>query len=239
MSGATVDLADVVYRYREAQATMSMRFTLHVPAGAFLAVIGPSGAGKSTLLSLIAGFERPESGSIRIGGEDMAGVPPARRPVSLLFQDHNLFSHLDVWTNVALGISPDLRLGPGDRDRVAVALARVGLAELDKRKPGELSGGERQRAALARALVRDRPVLLLDEPFAALGPALRQDMIALLIELQRETGATAVMVTHQPEDALAAAGLTAFLDQGRIVALRPTAELLSASDVPGLREYLG
>jgi thiamine transport system ATP-binding protein len=132
-----------------------------------------------------------------------------------------------------------LRLDAAQSQRVDAALEQVGLAALAHRKPGEVSGGERQRVAIARALVRDRPVLLLDEPFAALGPALRRDMLDLVKALQQARGMTVVMVTHQPEDARHAASHTAYLENGRILALRPTADLLAATDLPGLTTYLG
>jgi thiamine transport system ATP-binding protein len=239
MSGAAVDLNRVAFRYRDDAGLLDMQFDLAVPAGTVVAIIGPSGGGKSSLLSLIAGFDMPTSGTLLIGGRDVTALGPAERPVSILFQDHNLFAHLDLWTNVALGVSPQARLSQAERAVVSAALERVGLSALTHRLPGAVSGGERQRAALARALVRNRPVLLLDEPFAALGPALRQDMLALVRELHRETGVTVVMVTHAPEDARAIADLTAFLDAGRIVAVRPTPDLLAATDIPQLTEYLG
>src|SRR5262245_4510060 len=177
---AVIDLAGVTFRYED----MQMRFDLHVASGECLAIIGPSGAGKSTLLALIAGFERAEAGSIRIDGQDVTGLPPAARPVTMLFQEHNLFAHLTVAANVGLGIHPGLRLTAADRDKVEWALAEVGLAGFAGRRPAQLSGGERQRVALARALVRKRSVLLLDEPFAALGPALRREMLDLVARLQ-------------------------------------------------------
>ena len=121
-----------------------------------------------------------------IDGVDVTKLPPSSRPVSMIFQENNLFAHLDVAANVGLGISPALRLSSSDRDRVATALGHTGLASKEKRLPRELSGGERQRVALARALVRDRPVLLLDEPFASLGPALRDEMLDLLVSVQKE-----------------------------------------------------
>ena len=202
-------------------------------------MIGPSGSGKSTLLNLIAGFERAASGRVSIGGEDVTDLPPDRRPVSMIFQDNNVFAHLDVWQNVALGIAPSLKLDEAQRARVEGALEEVGIAALKHRKPGEVSGGERQRVAVARALVRDRPVLLLDEPFAALGPALRRDMLDLVIAMQKAKGLTVLMVSHQPEDAEYAASHTAYLEAGHILALRPTAELFAARDLPGLAAYLG
>ena len=230
-----IRLENVAFRYED----MSMLFDAAFPAGSLTAVIGPSGGGKSTLLNLIAGFETPLSGRVRIADVDVTDLPPDQRPVSMIFQDNNVFAHLDLWKNVALGISPALRLSEVQRARVDVALDEVGLKALAHRKPGEISGGERQRVAVARALVRDKPVLLLDEPFAALGPALRRDMLDLVIAMQRQRSLTVVMVSHQPEDAGYAASHTAYLEAGRIVALRPTSELLAATDIPGLATYLG
>lgn len=230
-----IRLDQVAFHYED----MAMFFDATFAAQSFTAIIGPSGGGKSTLLNLIAGFETAQSGHVLIGDKDVTALPPDQRPVSMIFQDNNVFAHLDVWTNVALGISPSLKLSHDDRARIAAALADVGLAAMMTRTPGELSGGERQRIAIARALVRDRPVLLLDEPFAALGPALRRDMLDLVIAMQRQRSLTVVMVSHQPEDAAFAASHTAYLEAGRVVALRPTAELFAATDIPGLTLYLG
>jgi thiamine transport system ATP-binding protein len=230
-----IELDDVGFRYED----MAMRFSLAVPGGAFLAVIGPSGAGKSTLLNLIAGFDRPSSGEVRLFGRPMGETPPAQRPVTMLFQDHNLFAHLDVAANVGLGIDPGLRLSGADRERVRAALDEVGLAGLESRRPAQLSGGERQRVALARCLVRDRPILLLDEPFAALGPRMRRDMLELVERLRRAHGLTVVMVTHSPADARRGAELTAFVLAGAVRRLGPTAELLAARNDPDLADYLG
>ena len=180
--GAAIRLADVTFRY----ADMTMQFDAVFATAGITAVIGPSGSGKSTLLNLIAGFEAPQSGRVLIADIDVTALPPPARPVSMIFQENNLFAHLDVAANVGLGISPALRLTPADSERIATALGRTGLAGKDKRLPRELSGGERQRVALARALVRDRPVLLLDEPFASLGPALREEMLDLLMSVQAE-----------------------------------------------------
>jgi thiamine transport system ATP-binding protein len=230
-----IALEHVTFRYED----MEMRFEAQFPTASFTAVIGPSGGGKSTLLNLIAGFETPEQGRVLIDGEDVTTLPPDKRPVSMIFQDNNVFAYLDLWQNVALGVAPSLQLDADQKRRVDSALVDVGLAALMHRKPGEVSGGERQRVAVARALVRDRPVLLLDEAFAALGPALRRDMLDLVKAMQQARHLTVVMVTHQPEDALAAASHTAFLENGHIVALRPTAELFAAEDLPGLKGYLG
>jgi thiamine transport system ATP-binding protein len=190
-------------------------------------------------LSLIAGFETPLSGSIMIAGRDMAGVPPAERQLSMIFQDNNSFAHLSVFDNVALGVSPALRLAREEQEQVVAALAEVGLAALHGRKPGELSGGERQRIAIARALVRRKPVLLLDEPFAALGPALRRDMLSLIVDLKSRQKLTVLMVSHQPEDARQAADRTAFIDRGRVLTVGDTRSILEGSEVPEIRAYLG
>ncbi|MEF2551557.1 ATP-binding cassette domain-containing protein [Aurantimonas sp. A2-1-M11] len=218
-----------------------MRFDLAVKSGEWLAVIGPSGAGKSTLLDLAAGFAAPSAGHITIAGRPMAGVAPAERPLSIVFQDNNLFPQLDVFRNVALGIAPDLRLTAADRRRVEGALAEVGLAGFGKRRPSEMSGGERQRVALARVFLRDRQLLLLDEPFAALGPALRREMLAILTQLRaaRTQPPAIVMVTHHPEDAVGHADRTAFLEAGAIVAIGPTRTLLSGRADPRVARYLG
>jgi thiamine transport system ATP-binding protein len=230
-----IALEAVRFRYED----MDMRFDLTVAAGAFLAVIGPSGAGKSTLLNLIAGFEKPLSGTIRLMGEDMTGVAPAGRPVTIVFQEHNLFPHLDVWSNVALGKATDLKLDAAGETAIHRALDRLGLAGFERRRPKELSGGERQRVALARALVRERPILLLDEPFAALGPALRRDMLGLVQQLGQERGLTVVLVSHDPADARQAATEVAFVHGGRILRHGPTSRVLEATDLLELTAYLG
>ena len=232
---ARVELDAVAFRYED----MQMRFDLQVEDGECLAIIGPSGAGKSTLLALIAGFERAGSGSIRIGGQDVTRLHPSVRPVTMLFQDHNLFAHLDVAANVGLGIHPGLKLTAADRGRVESALEQVGLAGFAQRLPAQLSGGERQRVALARSLVRDRPVLLLDEPFAALGPALRREMLDLVRALQAARGLTVLLVSHQPEDALYATTRTAFVSDGHVLQVGATRDLLDGAAGAELRTYLG
>lgn len=230
-----IRLENIRFRYED----MEMAFDAAFPEAGLTAVIGPSGGGKSTLLNLIAGFERPLSGRVMIGAKDVTALRPDQRPVSMIFQDNNVFAHLDLRTNVALGLSPSLRLDAAQEAQVNDALVEVGLLPLARRKPGEVSGGERQRVAIARALVRERPVLLLDEPFAALGPAQRRAMLDLVMALRTRKGLTILMVTHQPEDAEYAASHTAYLENGRIAALRPTPELFAATDLPGLAAYLG
>ncbi len=197
-----------------------------ITEGERIAVIGPSGGGKSTLLNLTAGFETPDSGQILWRGQDITTTAPGKRPIAMLFQDNNLFPHLDVETNVALGLGP--KLTTESRTRARDALARVSLDGFAARRPAQLSGGQQSRAALARLLLTDRPVVLMDEPFAALGPALRAEMLALVTELLPD--ATILMVTHDPDEAQSFSTQTVFVEDGRVTPPRPTQELFSDPD---------
>lgn len=236
MSGAAIRFDQVKFRYGSGQ---DMAFDLAIAPSQIVGVMGPSGSGKSTLLSLLAGFERPASGHILIGGKDVTNMPPAQRPVSMVFQENNLFSHLDVATNVGLGRSPSLKLTPDDHADIAAALERTGLGDKAKRLPAELSGGERQRVALARALLRDRPVLLLDEAFASLGPALRREMLELVRQLHNEQRMTILMVTHHPDDARLLCDAIIFIDNGRAAEMAETEKMFSPAAPPAFRAYIG
>lgn len=209
-----------------------------VEAGSKVAVIGPSGAGKSTLLSLIAGFLPPTSGRVMWDGRDITHLSPGKRPFAMLFQDNNLFPHLTVAQNVGLGLRSDLRLNQTQMARVTHALDRVGLSYLEDRKPAQLSGGQQSRAALARVLVQDRPLILLDEPFAALGPALKAEMLDLVAQVLADTGAGLLMVSHDPDDARRIAPMTVLVAGGQAQAPKQTARLLD-NPPPALKAYLG
>lgn len=233
--GAPVRLDQVWFSYGEAPLVFDVDFA----AAKITAVMGPSGSGKSTLLNLVAGFETPQSGRVLIGGADVSAEPPSARPVSMVFQENNLFAHLSVEQNVGLGRSPSLLLTDTDRAAIAEALERTGLAGKEKRLPRELSGGERQRVALARVLVRDRPVLLLDEPFASLGPALRDDMLDLVAAVHVERGMTVLFVTHQPEDARRIGEHVVFLDNGVVAATGKADEFFTGAGPEVFRRYIG
>jgi thiamine transport system ATP-binding protein len=174
-----------------------------------------------------------------LGGKEMNFAEPAARPVSILFQDNNLFGHLTVAQNIGLGIAPRLKLEKVQAERVERALASVGIKGLGKRLPSELSGGERQRAALARALLRDKPVLLLDEPFAALGPAMRVEMLDLVLQLQAENNLTVIMVTHNPDDAAHFATHIGFVENGQLSATLPSRMLQNPPKGSAMEHYLG
>ncbi|MDF1715249.1 MAG: ATP-binding cassette domain-containing protein [Antarcticimicrobium sp.] len=216
----------------------TVRANLALERGARVAVIGPSGAGKTTLLEAIAGFRPLEAGRLVWDGRDITADPPGARPVAMLFQDGNLFPHLTLAQNAGLGLRPDLRLSAEQKERVKAALARVGLEGLEDRRPGALSGGQQSRAALARVLLQDRPLLLLDEPFAALGPALKAEMLDLVADLAAETGATLLMISHDPDDARRIADQAVLVAEGVAHPPRPTTDLLD-NPPPVLRAYLG
>jgi len=218
--------------------TFALSADLTVDMGRKVAVIGPSGAGKTTLIEAIAGFLPLSQGRILWQGRDISRDAPGARPVAMLFQDGNLFPHLSVAQNVGLGLRPDLKLDAAQQVVVGQAIDRVGLAGMGARKPAELSGGQQSRAALARVLVQNRPLLLLDEPFAALGPALKTEMLDLVAGLVAETGATLLMVSHDPNDARRIADQVILVTDGQAHPPQATGELLD-NPPPALRAYLG
>jgi thiamine transport system ATP-binding protein len=216
-----------------------LRADMALPAGGRVAVLGASGAGKSTLLDAVAGFRKPRAGRLLWEGRDLTPLPPEQRPVSILFQDGNLFPHLDLMRNLTLALRPDgRRPGAEERERVSGALRRVGLQGMEGRLPGTLSGGQQSRAALARVLLMARPVLLLDEPFAALGPGLKREMLALVQEVAEALGALVLMVTHDPADARAFARAVVLVADATAHAPVKT-EAFFADPPEAFRAYLG
>jgi len=218
------------------QGEFRLATDLTVAPGSKAAILGPSGAGKSTLLSVIAGFLAPDAGRITWNGADLTTQEPGERPLSIVFQDNNLFPHLTAAQNVGLGLSPNLR--GVDWARVEDSLSQVGLGGYGPRRPADLSGGQQSRVALARVLLRARPLLLLDEPFAALGPALRAEMLALVKDVAEAACATVLMVSHAPEDAQRLCTQTIAVVGGRAHDPVDTADLLAAPP-PELAAYLG
>ncbi|OON39969.1 thiamine ABC transporter ATP-binding protein [Izhakiella australiensis] len=217
-------LTDLTYLYNH----LPMRFSFHLAAGERVAVLGPSGAGKSTLLSLIAGFLTASRGQLMLNGQPHTHSTPARRPVSMLFQEHNLFPHLSVAENIGLGLHPGLKLTTAQKQTIKDIAGQTGIGDLLHRLPAALSGGQRQRAALARCLVRQQPILLLDEPFSALDPALRQEMLQLVDGVCQQRSITLLMVSHNIDDALRIAPRSLLVVDGRIAWDGASNELLRA-----------
>jgi spermidine/putrescine transport system ATP-binding protein len=186
-------------------------------AGRFTSLLGPSGSGKTTLLRIIGGFVAPDSGNVRIGGQDITGEPLWKRNIGMVFQSYALFPHMTVAENVAYGLNRRGIRGAAAKAEVARVLDLVHLTGYDQRRPKQLSGGQQQRVALARAIVTKPRVLLLDEPLSALDRRLRQEMQIELRRIQRESGLTTIFVTHDQEEALTLSDRVAILDKGRIV----------------------
>ena len=199
-----------------ADDALPMTFDLQVVAGERIAIVGPSGAGKSTLLNLIAGFVLPTRGEIWLNGENHTQSAPYERPVSMLFQENNLFPHLTVQQNLALGLKTSLKLTALEQDQIERVADAVGLTSFLSRLPNSLSGGQKQRVALARCLLRDKPILLLDEPFSALDPELRMEMLNLIDELCHSKKLTLLLVTHQPSELTGKVDRMLRIENGRI-----------------------
>lgn len=215
------------------------QYSLNVAPGECLGVVGPSGGGKSTLLDIIAGFAPLSEGHVQVNGQNIGQQSVEERPVTLMFQSHNLFPHMSVVDNVLLGIDPRLKRRRDDRDRVEQVLGKVGLATYGTRLPGQLSGGQRQRVALARALLRERPVLMLDEPLAALGPAHRQEMLALLGELTHQHQLSVLLVSHQPNEIEPLCSRSIFIANGRVAWECATKDFQQADMPEQVAAYLG
>lgn len=227
-------LENVVYEYQNE----TFRFDLNVNAGAMMALIGPSGAGKSTLLALVAGFIEPKAGNIHVNQQSLVGRAPYLRPFSMLFQEHNLFAHLNVYDNIALGLNTSLKLSLAQKQQVLEAATQVGVEDLLERLPEHLSGGQKQRVALARCFVQPHSIWLFDEPFSALDPLLREDMLVLVQRLAKERGVTLLMVTHHLSDVKAIASHFAFVDQGNVAVVDTVEHLNVLHPEPRLQAFV-
>jgi spermidine/putrescine transport system ATP-binding protein len=237
MSGIAVELEGVCKRFGDFEAVKEM--SLQVRQGEFFSMLGPSGCGKTTTLRLIAGFEQPSDGSIRLDGEDVASVPPYRRSVNTVFQSYALFEHLDVSENVAFGLRRRKVPKPEIVQRVGEALELVALGHRAQDRPAQLSGGMRQRVALARALVNRPSVLLLDEPLGALDLQLRKQMQVELKRIQREVGITFIYVTHDQEEALAMSDRIAVMHDGVVEQLGAPEEIYEHPVKPFVAGFIG
>lgn len=236
-SSVAVSLQGVAKRYGEVDAVKPL--DLDVAKGDFLAILGPSGCGKTTLLRMIGGFVRPTSGKIEVDGADVTDLPPERRPTNMVFQGYGLFPHMTVRQNIAYGLKLRKLPSPEIDTRVARVLALVRMDKLADRASQELSGGQQQRVAVARALVMEPPVLLLDEPFAALDLKLRQAMQEEMKRIHREVGGTFVFVTHDQGEALALANRIAVMNEGAIEQIGTPQEIYHAPKSRFVANFIG
>jgi spermidine/putrescine ABC transporter ATP-binding subunit len=237
VSGPLLDIDGVTKRFGALTAVDAV--SLGIRENEFFALLGPSGCGKTTLLRMLAGFETPNGGTIRLGGADITRVPPNRRPLNMMFQSYALFPHMSVRRNVAYGLEME-RLGRAEiRDRVEAILRTTHLDGLAERRPDQLSGGQKQRVALARALVKRPKVLLLDEPLAALDKKLRVAMQLELKRLQHEVGITFVVVTHDQEEALVMADRIAVLKDGKLLQCGAPREVYERPRSRFVAEFIG
>ena len=209
---ADIELVHIEKKYPGCHAPAVDDLCLNIAKGEIISLLGPSGCGKTTTLRLIAGFESPDHGAVRFNGVDMVGTPPERRNIGMVFQDYALFPHLDVEGNIGFGLRPSGKA----KQRIAGMIEMVGLDGFQSKMPGQLSGGQQGRVALARALVRDPVVVLLDEPFAGLDADLREKMQQEVTAIIRRAGATAVFVTHDQREAMTVSDRIAVMKDGRL-----------------------
>jgi len=229
-----LELNRVQYHYHQER----FEFDLAVEPGSIVALMGPSGAGKSTLLALVAGFIEPSQGDIQVNGHSLLAQLPHQRPLSMLFQEHNLFAHLTIRENIGLGLHPGLKLTKAQQAQVEQAAQMVGIGEYIDRLPEQLSGGQKQRVALARCFVQPHPIWLLDEPFSALDPVIREEMLTLVKRLATEKQITVVMVTHHVSDAKAIASHFAFMRRGKVEVTESINQLTSCHNNQHLSAFV-
>lgn len=221
------------------QTRVVQNLSLQIQKGEFFSIVGASGSGKSTVLRIIAGHETADSGQVIVGGEDVTQTPAYLRPVNMMFQSYALFPHLNVWKNIAFGLERDRLPRNEVAARVEEAMARLDIQRLATRKPHQLSGGERQRTALARAIVKQPPALLLDEPLSALDVHLRERARGELIELRRQLGITFIMVTHDQSDAMSMSDRIAIMRDGQIAQIGTPAQLYDNPDSSYTASFFG
>ena len=223
------------FSLKESYLTISTNISLEPDK--IYAVVGPSGAGKSTFLNLISGFASISSGSIIWNGQEISNLPPAKRNVSILFQDNNLFPHLSVWRNLALAVTHWPKISRDNEEKLKAVMSEVGILGLENRKPSQLSGGQQSRVALARVLLQKNKILLLDEPFSALGPSLKDQMLELIKKIAKNKKLLVLMVTHEPADAKKVASQTLVVKDKKVHPPLSTEKALDPINGP-LAEYL-
>ena len=220
---------------KESYLTISTNISLEPDK--IYAVVGPSGVGKSTFLNLISGFASISSGSIIWNGQEISNLPPAKRNVSILFQDNNLFPHLSVWRNLALAVTHWPKISRNNEEKLKAVMSEVGILGLENRKPSQLSGGQQSRVALARVLLQKNKILLLDEPFSALGPSLKDQMLELIKKISKNKKLLVLMVTHDPADAKKVASQTLVIKDKKVYPPLSTEKALDPINGP-LADYL-
>ena len=223
------------FSLKESYLTISTNISLE--PNKIYAVVGPSGAGKSTFLNLISGFASISSGSIIWNGQEISNLPPAKRNVSILFQDNNLFPHLSVWRNLALAVTHWPKISRNNEEKLKAVMSEVGILGLENRKPSQLSGGQQSRVALARVLLQKNKILLLDEPFSALGPSLKDQMLELIKKIAKNKKLLVLMVTHDPADAKKVASQTLVIKDKKVYPPLSTEKALDPINGP-LADYL-
>jgi len=232
-----IEFRNVTKRFADFTAVDDLTLTIYERE--FFALLGPSGCGKTTLMRMVAGFEEPSSGHVLLDGQDLAGIPPYRRPSNMMFQSYALFPHMTVEQNIAFGLKQD-RMPKGEiAARVEEMLTLVKLTEFAKRKPHQLSGGQKQRVALARSLAKKPKVLLLDEPLGALDKKLREETQFELIDLQQRLGLTFLIVTHDQEEAMTVADRIAVMDRGKIIQVATPAEIYEQPVSRYVADFIG
>ena len=234
---AFLQTRQLVKRFEEVVAVDAVSLT--VKKGEIFALLGSSGCGKSTLLRMLAGFERPSSGSIVLGGVDIDTFPPYRRPINMMFQSYALFPHMSVWDNIAFGLKREGMPSPQIHTRVDEMLALVQLGDFAKRQPHQLSGGQQQRVALARSLAKRPQLLLLDEPLGALDRKLREHTQFELVNIIEKVGVTCVMVTHDQEEAMTMASRIAVMSHGKVVQVGTPKEIYESPSSRFVADFIG
>jgi putrescine transport system ATP-binding protein len=232
-----IEFRNVTKRFGDFTAVDDL--TLGIYEKEFFALLGPSGCGKTTLMRMVAGFEEPTEGKVLLDGQDLAGVPPYRRPTNMMFQSYALFPHMTVEANIAFGLKQD-RMPKAEIDaRVEEMLTLVKLTPFAKRKPHQLSGGQKQRVALARSLAKKPKVLLLDEPLGALDKKLREETQFELTDLQQKLGLTFLIVTHDQEEAMTVADRIAVMDHGKIIQVATPSEVYEQPNSRYVADFIG